>query len=290
MKRFLFLSWLLTTAGLAAQAQTNPAGPGQSPLRRLSPPPGQSRPGVSGPAAPPGTGRGLDSLRTLSGRYKALTPAAPSLVLFDVTAGLSHPLGGFADSPTEGAATNGGTLSVGAAYLFNHYLGVFGSLSGGYHGVREEAIGSRLNLTDQNATGITYGIAGWSHVAFVLGPQLTLPLGTPKRLALDLRPGLGLVYVVSPRYGATFIDPATGNQQHKAVSSAAAFAPTFQLGASLRVPFSERLGLRLGADYFYARPSFNNYDPGTTIILVDSFTRRTVSFVQLSVGVVVRFE
>ncbi len=291
MKRLFLLGWLLATAALAARAQVNPAGPGQSPLRRLTPPAGgQPQPGFNGQLSVPDNGRGLDSLRHMSGRYQAVTSAAPTLVLFDITAGYSHPVNSFADSPDGGGARNGGTLAIGAAYLFTKYFGVFGSLGGGLHNVREEAIRRRLGLTDQNAGGITYGKVGWSHVAFAVGPQLTLPLGRPGGRALDVRPGVGLVYVVEPRYNATFTDPATGTGQHKFISSAAAFAPAFQLGASLRVPLTERLGLRLGADYFYTRPSFNDYNAATTIIVNASRTRRPLSFVQLAAGLVVRFE
>lgn len=126
-------------------------------------------------------------------------------------------------------------------------------------------------------------------MAFTLGPQFTLPLSRPGELALDLRPGVGLVYVIAPRYGATFTD-ASGGQQHQFLSSAGTFAASFQAGAALRVPLGERLGLRLGADYFYTRPSFDDYGPNTTLILVDSHTRRTLSYRQVSLGLVVRFE
>jgi hypothetical protein len=282
-------AWLILLLAGHALAQ-NPVVPGQSPLRRLAPPPSQptTTPPGNGPVLT--SGNGLDSLRTLSGRYKALTPSTPTLVLFDVTAAYALPVGNFADSPAGGSATQGLTLALGSAYLFNRHVGVFGLLSGGVQGVRNEAIYSRLALTSQNATDIIYGQAGWSHVAFVLGPQFTLPLGSAGKLAWDVRPGVGLVYAVAPRYNATYTDPVTGNQQHAFVSSAAAFAPAYQVGASLRVPLTERLGARLGADYFYTRPSFDNNDPSNSIILAESYSRRPIAFVQLAIGLVVRFE
>jgi hypothetical protein len=188
-----------------------------------------------------------------------------------------------------GYAESGFVIEFTGNYIFDYYFGISGSATFSNNGMDRVAFGEDIlaglppaNLPEDAIVDIKVG--NWMYTNIMAGPLVTLPIW---KLNIDLRAIAGLSIMLSPPQeiyiqvdGEEFFD----KRSNQNVSFAYMFGP------AIRFNFSESTALRLSADYFRSKPTFNTDESGLVYAVTGkSSYDMNIAAIHLNIGIAWRF-
>ncbi len=170
--------------------------------------------------------------------------------------GVALPEGNFGssfDDQLSGYARNGILLSVDGAYVFRRNVGVGGTFSTSFYGIRKKDLESNLRAQFPEGTEGSLTSGKWSSTVFAVGPYLALP---ENKVTLDLRVLLGMMFARSPKVnfdGMYEEVPATYSR-----TGDLGVSPTLIIGVGVSYPIPNLPDFRVFAkgEYMGGRPRF----------------------------------
>jgi len=181
-----------------------------------------------------------------------------------ISFGASLPQGDYASTGnlgTSGYAKTGGTIKFDGAYFPGSYLGIGGSFSfGSNYAERDSLIQDMVAYIEENASSIIdipedaeiiYGSGFWNYINLFLGPHFSIR--ATQSLYFDLRGLAGLTVLRAPDQDLRINFDETEIYTH---TSGSKLAFGFTAGAGLRINLNSDLALKLSADYFQSKATF----------------------------------
>ena len=205
--------------------------------------------------------------------------------------GASFPSEEFAKTSLEedgGYAMKGFALEFSGAYIFDYYFGITGALSFSSNQPDTEKLTADLVAGIEEPlppdAEVIFNSGPWMYTNVMAGPILTLPVW---KLNFDLRAIAGLSFLISPPFELT-VNTEDETYFQSFGGNTVNFA--YMLGTAIRFNMNQNYAIRLSADYFHSKPSFEVNEES----LVGSATEKSsydmsVGTLNVSIGIAYRF-
>lgn len=177
-------------------------------------------------------------------------------------------------------AKNGGGLNLEFQSAQN-ILGVGGSFSMSFFGVRDNLMMQDLGATDLRRSG------GISSINFGLGPVLNVPI-IEDLVYWHLKLYGGFRFTGIPDYSLTY-DPLDNRYLEVEYSSAANVSLHYEFGSGVFIMFSEKVGVNLGFSYLGGTVNTFEYDyngKGSKLVSGTDQVNQTMDFLNFRLGLV----
>ena len=210
---------------------------------------------------------------------------------FGLRGGYSNLTGNFvksdyADSSSGFAYSNGLNFGLEGGYMIKKNFGiaaVISTSSFASYGLQSLSDGYQ---EDFEVDSITLTASGkYSSYNFMVGPMISYPIG---KFTFNAKVLGGLTYMITPEYKVDIEDQLDATFYQRS-SSAATFG--FQTELSIDYSLSDNLGLKLGIDYSYAKPSFTITNENREVNVGRKITEYNQAFTALNthLGIVYSF-
>jgi hypothetical protein len=174
-----------------------------------------------------------------------------------VNAGASSPLGDFSDtdiySEKAGFASNGFAYHVEGAFFINPSFGI-GAKSGSFYNSIDVATMSDAYEKEFPGTSVSIAAGNFRSYQLMVGPYVHIPLNT---VSINFKALGGLLSTTAPELTMVATGPGGSGAGSQPEAGSTAFG--FDIGASMRYAFTERVGLSLNADYISGKQTFLYY-------------------------------
>jgi len=213
--------------------------------------------------------------------------------------GASIPVGDFSDTVNlykNGFAGTNFVLNFDGAYFFLPYLGLGGTFSFGsnYGGgeelqnkIKKEIPSKFLELSIPFDPDYNFNIGQWNYVNLMAGPQILIPLNN---IGLDFKALAGLSFITSPEREVTLQltdGEFSSSQENRQLNFG------YILGSGFRFGVGRSTAIRLSADYFYSKSSFeikNAYQTnGTHNDLPSDEYKLAINSIHVALGIAYNF-
>lgn len=213
--------------------------------------------------------------------------------------GASIPVGDFADTVDlykSGFAGTNFVLNFDGAYFFLPYLGLGGTFSFGsnYGGgedlqnkIKKEIPSKFPELSIPFNPEYNFNIGQWNYVNLMIGPQISVLLNN---IGLDFKALAGLSFITSPEREVTLQltdGEFTSSQENRQLNFG------YILGSGFRFGVGRSTAIRLSADYFYSKSSFeikNAYQTnGTDDDLPSDEYKLAINSIHVALGIAYNF-
>lgn len=213
--------------------------------------------------------------------------------------GASIPVGDFADTVDlykSGFAGTNFVLNFDGAYFFLPYLGLGGTFSFGsnYGGgedlqnkIKKEIPSKFPELSIPFDPEYNFNIGQWNYVNLMIGPQISVLLNN---IGLDFKALAGLSFITSPEREVTLQltdGEFTSSQENRQLNFG------YILGSGFRFGVGRSTAIRLSADYFYSKSSFeikNAYQTnGTHDDLPSDEYKLAINSIHVALGIAYNF-
>jgi hypothetical protein len=188
-----------------------------------------------------------------------------------------------------GYALPGFVIDFSAAYIFDYYLGIAGTLTFSNNSIDRKKFGEDIleglePVQLPQETEVDIKVGNWMYTNIMVGPMLTLPVW---KLNFDLRGVAGLSIMLSPPQE---INARIDDEYYFERRSNQTVNFAYMLGTGIRYNMNEGTALRLSADYFRSRPSFTSDTDG----LIYEITGKpsydmNIGAVHINIGIAWRF-
>ena len=192
----------------------------------------------------------------------------------------------YTDSLSGFSSSNGYNFGVEGVYSLTKYIGIGGSFSFsqyGSNGLDSLAIGY---MEDFEVEYVTLTQTGkYNFFTFLVGPYFQYPFG---KFSIEGKLRAGLIAAKTPKYQVD-IEDLTAATFYQNSANSIAFASNFGLG--LKCNLSEKLGLKLNADYTISKPTFeveNVNRLNNAGRLIQNYSP-SISYLTLNLGVAYNF-
>jgi len=187
-----------------------------------------------------------------------------------------------------GYAEKGFVLEFSGAYIFDYYVGITGTFTFSSNPPDRFQYGEDLKEAIPGPlppdTEVDIHMGNWMYSNIMAGPIVTIPLW---KLNFDFRAVAGLSFMLSPPqelYITSGEDEYFERRSGKTVNFA------YMLGTGIRFNVNQSYAIRLSADYFRSKPSFNVDENG----IVGSITGKktydmNIGTVNINLGIAYRF-
>ncbi|HXB39742.1 MAG TPA: outer membrane beta-barrel protein [Bacteroidia bacterium] len=211
---------------------------------------------------------------------------------FAVTGGMSNLMGNitktdYHNNSSGYAAAMGYNTGIEGAYFLNKYLGVggvFSFASFNVTGLQTMSDGFKHDFgVDSIAVTVT---TKYNFFNYLVGPYFAYPY---KKFTFDARVVAGFVYVTTPEFDIFVEDGGKPHPCAQNISSAGAFG--FQAGLGVRYSITNRIGLKLGADYYSTNPNItiqNSNRPIAGARLLTNY-HEPISMMNINLGLIYQF-
>ena len=220
--------------------------------------------------------------------------------------GASIPVGDFADTVDlykNGFAGTNFVLNFDGAYFFTTYLGIggtfsFGSNYGGGENLQNritEEIPKQISIWKTKFPGLSipfdtvynFNIGQWNYVNLMVGPQISILLNN---IGLDFKVLGGLSFITSPGREVTL---QLTNGEFSSYQENRQLNFGYILGSGFRFGVGRSTAIRLSADYFYSKSSFeikNAYQTnGTHDDLPSDEYKLAINSIHVALGIAYNF-
>jgi hypothetical protein len=188
-----------------------------------------------------------------------------------------------------GYALPGFVIDFSAAYIFDYYFGITGTLTFSNNSIDRQKFGEDIIEGLQpvqlpQETEVDIKVGNWMYTNIMVGPLLTLPVW---KLNFDIHGVAGLSIMLSPPQE---INARIDNEYFFERRSNQAVNFAYMLGTGIRYNMNEATALRLSADYFRSKPSFTSDQDGLIYAITEkSSYDMNIGAIHINIGIAWRF-
>jgi hypothetical protein len=192
----------------------------------------------------------------------------------------------YSENSSGFSSANGYLIGFDGGYSLTKNVGLYGSFSMNRFNSSGLDILASGYLDDFEVESITLNVKGnYSFYNLMVGPYFQFPFN---KFVADFKLTAGMVYAKTPEYQVDIEDQTDATFYQR---SATSLGLGSQIGIGLRYSFTDKIGLKLNADYLYTKPSFqfeNVNRLNNAGRLVSSYSP-TITQLNLSLGVIYQF-
>ena len=187
-----------------------------------------------------------------------------------------------------GYAENGFVVEFSGAYIFDYYVGIAGTFTFSSNSPDRVQYGEDLKEAIPGPlppdTEVDIQMGNWMYSNLMAGPIVTIPVW---KLNFDFRGVAGLSFMLSPPQELYIV---SGENEYFERRSGKTVNFAYMLGTGVRFNVNTAYAIRLSADYFRSKPSFDVDENG----IVGSITGKSsyemnIGTVNINLGIAYRF-